>query len=75
MVKVYKFIFLVDFIVLDMEEDHEVPLIVGRLFLAMGRALIGVQQGNLMLRINDEHITFDVFKAIKYPSSNDIFFV
>ena len=43
LVKVDKFIFPVDFIVLDMEEDHEVPLILGRPFLATGRAMIDVQ--------------------------------
>ena len=36
LVKVDKFIFPVDFIVLDMEEDHEVPLNLGRSFLATG---------------------------------------
>ena len=35
-VKVDKFIFPVDFIILDMEEDREVPLILGRPFLATG---------------------------------------
>ncbi|XP_022883717.1 uncharacterized protein LOC111400543 [Olea europaea var. sylvestris] len=43
LVKVDKFIFLVDFVVLDMEEDQEFPLISGRPFLATGRALIDVQ--------------------------------
>ena len=42
LVKVDKFIFLADFIVLDMEEDKEVPIILGRPFLATGRALIDV---------------------------------
>ena len=42
LVKVDKFIFPADFVVLDMEEDQEVPLILGRPFLAMGRALIDV---------------------------------
>ena len=42
LVKVDKFIFPVDFTILDMEEDHEVPLILGRLFLAIGRAVIDV---------------------------------
>lgn len=36
LIKVEKFIFLVDFIVLDMEEDEEKPLILGRPFLATG---------------------------------------
>ncbi|KAL5548145.1 hypothetical protein UlMin_003376 [Ulmus minor] len=39
LVKVDKFIFPADFIVLDMEEDREVPLILGRPFLATGRTL------------------------------------
>lgn len=45
LVKVDKFIFLADFIILDMEEDHDIPIILGRLFLAIGRALIDVQEG------------------------------
>ncbi|XP_022891857.1 uncharacterized protein LOC111406708 [Olea europaea var. sylvestris] len=45
LVKVEKFIFLADFMILDMEEDKDVPLILGRLFLATGRALIDVQNG------------------------------
>ena len=61
LVKVDKFIFHVDFIILDMEENHKVPFILGRPFLATDRALIDVQQGNMVLRINDEHVTFNVF--------------
>ncbi|XP_073289849.1 uncharacterized protein [Primulina huaijiensis] len=40
LVKVEKFIFSADFVVLDMEEDMEMPLILGRPFLATGKALI-----------------------------------
>ena len=54
LVKVNKFIFPVDFIVLDMEEDYDVPLILGRPFLATGGALIDVQQEKLILRVQDE---------------------
>ncbi|KAL5563299.1 hypothetical protein UlMin_033046 [Ulmus minor] len=39
LVKVDKFIFPADFIVLDMEEDQEILLILGRPFLATGRTL------------------------------------
>ena len=42
LIKVDKFIVPIDFIVLDMEEDHDVPLILGRPFLAIGRAMIDV---------------------------------
>ena len=40
LVKVEKFIFPADFIVLDMEEDTEIPIILGRPFLATGKAMI-----------------------------------
>ncbi|XP_057775361.1 uncharacterized protein LOC130994330 [Salvia miltiorrhiza] len=42
LVKVDNFIFPVDFVVLDMVEDKDVPLILGRPFLATRRALIDV---------------------------------
>ncbi|KAJ4701053.1 DNA-directed DNA polymerase [Melia azedarach] len=74
LVKVDKFIFPADFIVLDMEADREIPLILGRPFLATGRTLIDVQQGKLILRVQDEQIVFNVFKAIKYPSETDCCF-
>ncbi|XP_062109167.1 uncharacterized protein LOC133819826 [Humulus lupulus] len=67
LVRVDKFIFPVDFIVLDYEVDREVPIILGRPFLATGRTLIGVQKGELTMRIQDENVTFNVFKAMKFP--------
>ena len=47
LVKVGKFIFPVDFVVMKMEEDNQVPLLLGRPFLATGAALIDVQKGEL----------------------------
>ena len=49
--KVDKFIFPANFIIVHMEEDKEVPIIRRRPFLAMGRALVNVQKGELRLRI------------------------
>ena len=51
LVKVDKFIILGDFIVLDMEKDKKIPIILGRLFLATGKAMIDVQKGELKLRV------------------------
>ena len=42
LVKVGKFVFLVDFVVMKIEEDTQVPLLLGRPFLATGAALIDV---------------------------------
>ncbi|XP_073123832.1 uncharacterized protein [Henckelia pumila] len=71
LVKVDKFIFPVDFVVLDMEEDLDMPLILGRPFLATGKALIDVQKGKLLLRVGEEEITFDVFNALKHTLHNN----
>ena len=74
LVKVDKFIFPADFVVLDMEEDRDIPIILGRPFLATGGALIDVRKGELKLRVNDEEVTFNVFKAMKYPKASDDIF-
>nr|XP_009758401.1 PREDICTED: uncharacterized protein LOC104211098 [Nicotiana sylvestris] len=42
LVRVDKFIFSVDFIVVTMEKNKEVPLILGRPFLATGRAILDI---------------------------------
>src|ERR1044072_7847063 len=50
LVRVDKFVFPVDFVILDMEEDERVPLILGRPFLVTGRALIDVEIGRASCR-------------------------
>ncbi|XP_061352335.1 uncharacterized protein LOC133297240 [Gastrolobium bilobum] len=74
--KIDKFIFPTDFIILNMEEDAEIPLLLGRPFLATTRAMIDVEQGKLMLRMNEETVTIDVFESMKHPSDGgDCFMV
>ncbi|XP_015965765.1 uncharacterized protein LOC107489521 [Arachis duranensis] len=51
-----------NFVILEMEENHIHPIILERPFLATARALIDVERGELILRIHDEHLTFNVFK-------------
>ncbi|XP_027351150.1 30S ribosomal protein S7, plastid-like [Abrus precatorius] len=45
-----KFIFPANFVVLDMEDDDDVSIILGKLFLAIVRAIIDVQEGMSTLR-------------------------
>ena len=54
LVKVDKFIFLTDFVILEMEEDKNVPIIMGRPFLATERTLIDVAARDSIMRVNDE---------------------
>ncbi|GJS41756.1 reverse transcriptase domain-containing protein, partial [Tanacetum coccineum] len=70
-VKVGKFHFPTDFVVVDYVVDPRVPLILGRPFLRMARALIDVYGEELTLRVDDEAITFKVGQTSRY-SYNDV---
>ena len=65
LVKVGKFIFPVDFIILDMEEDSQVPLLLGRPFLAAGAALIDMQKGILTLGVGEETADFNLIRSLR----------
>ncbi|GJX31549.1 reverse transcriptase domain-containing protein [Tanacetum coccineum] len=69
-VSVGKFYFPADFVVVDYVVDPRVPLILGRPFLRMARALIDVYSEELTLRVSDEAITFKVGNTSRY-SYND----
>ena len=75
LVKVDKFIFPTDFIVLDMEEDEEIPIIFGIPFLATGRAMIDVKKGELKLRVQDDEVKFSVFNAVRHLVESDACFM
>ncbi|XP_052627240.1 uncharacterized protein LOC128133746 [Lactuca sativa] len=51
-VKVDKFLFPVDFIVLDMEEDHQVPIILGWPFLNTVSAIVNIRERRQVKRIH-----------------------
>lgn len=61
MVKVGEFTFPVDFMVMEMEEDTEVPLICVSPFMKTVKVGIGVDDGNMRVRAQEEEVTFDVF--------------
>ncbi|XP_057747027.1 uncharacterized protein LOC130966257 [Arachis stenosperma] len=67
LVKVGDFIFPADFVVLDMQEEAKTSIILGRPFLAIAGAIIDVQKGDLTLRLHNEKMTFNMFKAMSYP--------
>ncbi|GJT89286.1 reverse transcriptase domain-containing protein [Tanacetum coccineum] len=69
--KVGKFKFPADFVVVDFDADPRVPLILGRSFLKTGRALIDVYEGELTLRVGKEAITFNLDQTSRYSSNYD----
>ncbi|XP_070026170.1 uncharacterized protein [Nicotiana sylvestris] len=72
LVRVDKFILLADFVILDYEVDYEVPIILGRPFLATGKALVDVVAGELTFRVGDKKVVFHVCKFMKQPNSNEV---
>ena len=67
LVKVGKFIFPMDFVVIDIEEDKKIPLFLGRPFLAIGATLIDVKKGELTLRVGIEEVHFNLNHSLKQP--------
>nr|GEV70606.1 DNA-directed DNA polymerase [Tanacetum cinerariifolium] len=70
-VKVGKFHFPTDFLVVDFEVDPRVPFILGRSFLRTGRALIDVYEEEITLQVNDEAFTFNLNQTTRYSSTYD----
>ncbi|XP_070029210.1 uncharacterized protein [Nicotiana sylvestris] len=65
LIQVGKFVFHADFVILDCKEDEEIPIILGRAFLATGRTLIDCETGEVKMRLNDEEITFNMQKSMR----------
>ncbi|GKF65520.1 reverse transcriptase domain-containing protein [Tanacetum coccineum] len=63
-VKIGKFHFPTDFVVVDFKADPRVPIILGIYLLRTGRALIDVYEGELILRNGDERLIFHVDKHV-----------
>ncbi|XP_057755877.1 uncharacterized protein LOC130975061 [Arachis stenosperma] len=66
LVRVGKFIFSTDFVILDLGEEGSDSIILGRPFLAIARAIIDVEQGEMTFRVHDEKITLNVFQEIQH---------
>ncbi|XP_009594289.1 uncharacterized protein [Nicotiana tomentosiformis] len=54
LMKVGKFLFPSDFVILDCAVDKEIPIILGRPFLATGRSLMDSERNEIKFRVNDE---------------------
>ena len=65
-IKVSKFFIPTDFVVLKIEEDSQIPIILGWPFLATASANIDVKNNKLSLTIRDEKAEFDLSNAISH---------
>ncbi|XP_075076745.1 uncharacterized protein LOC142163369 [Nicotiana tabacum] len=67
LVKVGKFHLPADFVILDCAVDKEIPIILGRPFLATERALMDSERNEIKFCVNNEEVTFQESKGMKLP--------
>ncbi|XP_026450747.1 uncharacterized protein LOC113350854 [Papaver somniferum] len=71
LVQVENFIYPVDFVILDTHpvssQDINIPIILGRLFLATANAVIHCQTGLVEFSFGNQKISVNVFKALQAP--------
>ncbi|XP_017221328.1 uncharacterized protein LOC108198059 [Daucus carota subsp. sativus] len=68
LVNVDKFVIPCDFVILEMNEDVDIPIILGRPFLATAGASINVKAGKLTLNVGEEKVEFDLDQVMKAPA-------
>ncbi|XP_074315885.1 uncharacterized protein LOC141652167 [Silene latifolia] len=74
-IKIGKLFIPVDFIVLDMAEDTQILIILGRPFLHTAGAIIDVKQGRLTLEVGDDKVTFNLASTLPKPMIEDTCYV
>ncbi|GJZ24889.1 putative reverse transcriptase domain-containing protein [Tanacetum coccineum] len=66
LVRICKFTFPIEFVILDMPEDIKLPLILGRPFFSTAHAKIDVHKRKITLRVREER---NIFTSVKLASS------
>ena len=72
LVKVRQFTFPTDFVIMDIEEDVEIPLILGCPFMLIANYVVYMVKYNLEMGIDDQKISFDLFDAAKYSLDRNV---
>ena len=71
LVKVKYLIFLVDFVMMDIEEDSNIPLILGRPFMSTTSCMVDKGKKMLQMSIEDQKISFDLLHEDKDPPNQN----
>jgi len=61
LVRVKHFIFSADFVVMDISEDTDIPVILGRPFMLTTSYIVDMGKRKLELGFEDQKINFDLF--------------
>ena len=66
-------VFPTDFVVMDVEEDHEVPIILGWPFMLTASCVVDMGRKKLELGLEDQRIDFDLFIEDKPVSEQNVY--
>src|SRR3954471_20257725 len=71
LVEIGKFIFPVDFHIMDIPEDEETPILLGRPFLLTSRCNFDIEKGTLTVKSFDEEVTLKVLEFNKHSADGN----
>lgn len=60
-----------DFVVMDIKEDEEIPILLGRPFLSSAGVMINVKRGKMTFEVGEEKVQFILSKFLKAPAMDD----
>ncbi|XP_021731509.1 uncharacterized protein LOC110698397 [Chenopodium quinoa] len=69
--RVGKFFIPCDFVVMEMDEDVNVPIILGRPFLSTAGAIIDMKKGKITFEVGDEKLEYSFLNVMGAPSMGD----
>jgi len=59
-----------DFVIIDIEEDFDIPLILGHPYMLTTKCVVDLGNGNLEMSVEDQKAILNLFEAIKHPNDN-----
>lgn len=72
LVRVKHFIFLADFVVMDIYEDTDIPVILGRPFMLTASCIVDMGRKKLEMGFEDQKIDFDLFVEDKPAPEHNV---
>ena len=73
LIRVKHMVFPADFVVMDVEEDHEVLVILGHPFMSTANCIIDMGRKTLEIGFEDQKINFDPFEENKSVPEHNVF--
>jgi len=68
LIQVKQLVFHADFVVMDIEEDPDIPIILGCHFMSTANCMVDMGKGKIELGVEDQKVSFDLFEAMKHPN-------